>query len=206
MKKVFTLLAAALMSASMFGKTIQENISINAGDWMTDKCYVNNQGDELKCMNTGEFGTMTYVWSSPIDLTSYTKLVVVVNNMSGCDGEWEKLKAYVRDNADNRVETALGLDAPDNAQNEMVIDLKQQTNCDLTQAKFLTIQCQPNGSIYKIGRVYLEKEVEDDGTTSIDQMQGNKVLGKKAQKVFRNGQLYIIQGSKTYSITGVEVK
>jgi len=162
MKKIFTFLFAALLSVSMFGKTIQEEISINAENWSWGyNSQVANEGDLMVTTLTGEWGAVSTGWDPSFDLSGWDKIIVLVESMSGCDGEWFKLKAYLRDNTEsepNQMEGQLGLDANDNEQNYLVIDLHQNKACDLTKARILAVQCQPNGAVFKISKVYLEKE------------------------------------------------
>ena len=166
MRKIFTFLFAALMSVSMFGKTVQEDISMDAANWTWGYgSAVVADGDMLKCILTSEWGAMATGWNPTRDLSEWDKIVIVVENMNGCDGEYWKLKAYLRDyvNKDSeqgQMEGYLGLEAEDRQQNYLVIDLKQEgKNVNLTACGALGIQCQPNGGEFKISRVYLEKEV-----------------------------------------------
>jgi len=165
MKKIVTFLLATLMSVGMFGKTVQQDISLDVADWGWGyNSSVRSVGDMLECTLTGEWGALSTGWDPALDLTGWDKIVILVENMSGCDGEWFKLKAYLRDYTEsesNQMEGLLGLDAPDNELNYLVIDLHQDKACDLTQARVLAIQCQPNGAVFKISRVYLEKEEEE---------------------------------------------
>ena len=48
--------------------------------------------------------------------------------------------------------------------------------------------------------------VEPTIETDIENVQGNNVQSTKAQKILRDGQIYIILGNKTFTITGQEVK
>ena len=163
MRKIFTFLFAALMSVSMFGETVQQDIVLDEGTWGWgyNSTVAVNDGI-LTCTLTNEWGAASTGWDPEIDLSGWDKIVILVENMSGCDGEWFKLKAYLRDkseNEQNQMEGLLGLDAEDNVQNYLVIDLHQEKEgFDLTQARILAIQCQPNGAEFKISRVYLEKE------------------------------------------------
>ena len=147
----------------MFGATVQEDISLVATDWGWGyNNQVANDGDLLVTTLTGEWGAVSTGWGDLKDLSGWDKIIILVENMSGCDGDWFKLKAYLRDNTEseaNQMEGLLGKDAPDNEQNYLVIDLHQDKACDLTAAKILAIQCQPNGASFNISRVYLEKEV-----------------------------------------------
>jgi len=165
MKKFFTFFAAALMSVSMFGKTVQQDIPLNAETWGWgyNSSLSFNDG-VMTCTLTGEWGAASTGWDPTIDLTGWDKIIILVEDMNGCDGEWFKLKAYLRDNTEseqNQMEGLLGLDAEDRQQNYLVIDLHQDKACDITKARILAIQCQPNGAIFKISRVYLEKEEEE---------------------------------------------
>ena len=167
MKKFFTFFAAALMSVSMFGKTVQQDIPLNAETWGWgyNSSLSFNDG-VMTCTLTSEWGAASTGWDPTIDLTGWDKIIILVEDMNGCDGEWFKLKAYLRDNTEseqNQMEGLLGLDAEDRQQNYLVIDLHQDKACDITKARILAIQCQPNGAIFKISRVYLEKEEEEVG-------------------------------------------
>ncbi len=167
MQKIFTFLFAALMSVGMFGKTVTEDIPLNAETWGWGyNCSVNFNNGIMECTLTGEWGAATG-WNEPIrDISEWDRIVIVVENMNGCDGQWFKLKAYLRDyvNKDSeqgQMEAALGWDAEDNQPHYMVINLKEEgKNVNLTACGVLGIQCQPNGAVFKISRVYLEKEVE----------------------------------------------
>ena len=171
MRKIFTFLFAALMSVSMFGKTVQEDIALEqeAWQWGYASTTVVNNGI-LECTLIGEWGATSTGWGDNRDLTGWDKIIIVVDNMNGCDGEYWKLKAYLRDSTEsepNQLEGYLGLDAEDRQQNYLVIDLDPTKACDLTVARILAIQCQPNGAEFKISRVYLEKEVEDVTTYTL---------------------------------------
>ena len=170
MRKMFTFIFAALMSVSMFGRTVQQDIPITADNWgWSYGCQVSNVGDMLQCTLTSEWGALSTGWDPEIDLSEWDRIVIVVENMNGCDGEWFKLKGYLRDNTDseaNQMEGQLGLDAEDRVQNNLVIDLHQQKECDITHARVLAVQCQPNGAEFKISRVYLEKEEKGEYTVA----------------------------------------
>ena len=161
--KILSLLVLLLTAATgAWADKVQENISILAADWNAGSgTNVTNDGDLMKVILTSELGIAAYAWAQPVDLSNCDKLVVVVANMNGCDGEHYKLKAFLRDETNNegtQMEAYVGLDDADNLQHEMVFDFTQQTSLDLTKVKRLGIQCQPNGAEYKISRVYIEKD------------------------------------------------
>ena len=167
MKKLFTILFVALMSVSMSAKLVQQDIALNAASWgwgyNTSLSF--SEDGVMTCTLTGEWGAASTGWDPEVDLSGWDKIIILVDNMSGCDGEWFKLKAYLRDKSeseDTQLEGMLGLDAEDNQQNYLVIDLHQEKEgFDMTKARILAIQCQPNGAIFKVSKVYLEKEEED---------------------------------------------
>ena len=60
MRKLFSLFAAALMSVSMFGKLVQQDISMAAADWGWGyNSQVVNEGNLLKCTLTGQWGALS---------------------------------------------------------------------------------------------------------------------------------------------------
>ena len=165
MKKFFTFLCAALMSVSMFGVTVTQDITMDPADWGWGyNCQVVNEGDLLKATLTGGWGAIVTRWEPTIDLSDWDKIVIVVDYMSDCEGQWWKLKAYLRDLAhmdseNGQMEGMLDVETPDDAQNFLIIDLKQQgSSVDLTSVGVLGIQCEPNGAVFKISRVFLEKK------------------------------------------------
>jgi len=108
-----------------------------------------------------DWGAVSTGWDPSRDLSEWDKIVFEVSHMDGCDGQWFKLKAYLRDESEsepNQMEGLLGLDAPDNQLNYLVIDLHQNKACDLTKARILAVQCEPTGGIFTISSVYLLKE------------------------------------------------
>ena len=168
MKKFFTFFAAALMSVSMFGATVTEDIPLNAETWTWNpNCQLTFNDGVMRCITIGEYGGTAAGWDPARDLSEWDKLVVVVESMSGCDGEYNKMQVYLRDLAHkddytHQLETTLGLDAADNEQHYMEIDLNQEReDVDLTAAGVIGIQSQPGGADFRISRVYLEKEEEE---------------------------------------------
>ena len=47
---------------------------------------------------------------------------------------------------------------------------------------------------------------EEETPTAIDQVSSDQVQSTKAQKILRDGQIFIILGNKTFTITGQEVR
>ena len=152
MKKFYSFIIAAMTAVTMCAETIQQDIALTPGDWGWGyNCSVTAVEGGLQAQLTGDWGALSTGWD--------------------CVGQWFQLKAYLRDHADNedcQMEGLLGNDADGSQQQYLVIDLKQEkTGFDLTKARVLAIQCQPNGAKFLISRVYLEKEEE---ATAIEQV------------------------------------
>ena len=167
MKKFFTFLFAALMSVSMFGKTVTEDIPLNAETWSwsygCDRSFNNGM---MTCTLTQEWGAAQTGWDPVRDLSEWDKLVVVVESTNGSYIEGgTKLKVYLRDLAhkedwQGQLEVSLSDDEPDNVPHTLEINLKEEgKNVDLAACGVIGIQSQSNGGIFTISRVYLEKEV-----------------------------------------------
>lgn len=172
MKKFYSFIIAAMTVVTMCAETVQQNIALTPGDWGWGyNCSVTAVEGGLQAQLTGDWGALSTGWNPEIDLSGWDKIIILVDRMDGCAGEWFQLKAYLRDHADNekcQMEGLLGNDADGTQQQYLVIDLKQEkTGFDLTKARVLAIQCQPNGAKFLISRVYLEKEEE---ATAIEQV------------------------------------
>lgn len=172
MKKFYSFIIAAMTVVTMCAETVQQDITLTPGDWGWGyNCSVTAVEGGLQAQLTGDWGALSTGWNPEIDLSGWDKIIILVDRMDGCAGEWFQLKAYLRDHADNekcQMEGLLGNDADGTQQQYLVIDLKQEkTGFDLTKARVLAIQCQPNGAKFLISRVYLEKEEE---ATAIEQV------------------------------------
>jgi hypothetical protein len=49
-------------------------------------------------------------------------------------------------------------------------------------------------------------EYEGDDSEGIDEVPSDDVQCTKAQKILRNGQIFILRGEKEYTVTGQEMK
>ena len=161
-----------MAAVSMNAEPVQQDIPLTIENWGWGyNSTVTTVEGGLQTQLTGDWGALSTGWDPVIDLTEWDKIIFLVESMEGCVGDWFQLKAYLRDHADNekcQMEGLLGNDADGTQQQYLVIDLKQEkTGFDLTKARVLAIQCQPNGAKFLISRVYLEKEEE---TTAIEQV------------------------------------
>ena len=159
MKKFYSFIIAAMAALTISAETVQQDIALTPGDWGWGyNCSVTAVEGGLQAQLTGDWGALSTGWDPEIDLSGWDKIIILVDRMDGCVGQWFQLKAYLRDHADNE----------GTQQQYLVIDLKQEkTGFDLTKARVLAIQCQPNGAKFLISRVYLEKEEE---ATAIEQV------------------------------------
>ena len=149
----------------MWADTTQQDISLDGANWSWGyNSTVDASGGKLNVTIYSDWGAVSTGWDPEIDLSSWDKIVVVVDRMDGCEGQWFKLKAYLRDKSeseDKQLEGTLGLDAADNEQHEIVINLKQEKEgFDITKCRILAIQSEPTGATFTISRVYMEKEAE----------------------------------------------
>ena len=157
----------------------------------------------IKTTVYSDFGAVSMGWDPSRDLSEWDKIVFEVSHMEDCEGEWWKLKAYLRDVTDSegkQMEGFLGLDAVDNELNYLVIDLHQEVEgFDLTKARVLAVQSEPTGATFIISSAYLLKENHE----GIGNVQGDKV---QSTKVLRNGQLLIEKNGKMFNALGAEVR
>jgi len=186
-----------------YTESYRKNISIDPSNWTWGyDSSVGAVAGGLQTTITSDWGAVSTGWDPEIDMTKWDKIVIEVSNMDNCAGEWWKLKAYLRDKSDTeakQMEGFLGLDAPDNQLNYLVIDLHQQVEgFDLTKARILAVQCQPTGGIFTISSVYLLKEEPSAVSTT--------VVTEKATKRIVNGQLLIERDGKLFNLTGAQVK
>ena len=164
MKKFyFSLIIAAMAAVSMNAEPLQQDIPLTVENWGWGyNCTVTTVEGGLQTQLTGDWGALSTGWNPEIDLTGWDKIIFLVESMQGCVGNWFQLKAYLRDKSEseaNQMEGLLGNDADGNQQQYLVIDLKQKKEgFDLTKARILAVQCQPNGAKFVISRAYLEKE------------------------------------------------
>ncbi|MBQ6977850.1 MAG: hypothetical protein IJQ18_04390, partial [Paludibacteraceae bacterium] len=98
MRKFFTFFAAALMSVGMFGATVQENKSLDASEWWGWNSTQANVESKLEGTITGAYGAIGTSFENA-NWSGWNKLVVVVDNIEGCVGEYWYLKAELRDNS-----------------------------------------------------------------------------------------------------------
>ena len=98
MRKLFTFLCAALMSVGMFGATVQENKSLDASVWWGWNSTQANVESKLEGTITGAYGAIGTSFENA-NWSGWNKLVVVVDNIKGCVGEYWYLKAELRDNS-----------------------------------------------------------------------------------------------------------
>ena len=164
MRKFFTFFAAALMSVGMFGATVQENKSLDASEWWGWNSTQANVESKLEGTITGAYGAIGTSFENA-NWSGWNKLVVVVDNIEGCEGEWWFLKAELRDNSfdPNASENVtmsgeLGIVGHNpNETNYVVIDLTAvPEGFAITNVSQLVLQSEATGS-FTVSRIFLEK-------------------------------------------------
>ena len=164
MKKFFAFFAAALMSVGMFGATVQENKSLDASEWWGWNSTQANVESKLEGTVTGAYGAIGTSFENA-DWSGWNKLVVVVDNIEGCVGEYWYLKAELRDNSfdPNASENVtmsgeLGIEGHDpHETNYVVIEFASvPEGFDITNVSQLVLQSAATGS-FTVSRIFLEK-------------------------------------------------
>ena len=172
MRKLFTFLCAALMSVGMFGATVQENKSLDASAWWGWNSTQANVESKLEGTITGAYGAIGTSFENA-NWSGWNKLVVVVDNIEGCVGEYWYLKAELRDNsfAPNASENVtmsgeLGIVGHNpNETNYVVIEFASvPEGFDITNVSQLVLQSAATGS-FTVSRIFLEKGTAQDPVT-----------------------------------------
>ena len=172
MRKLFTFLCAALMSVGMFGATVQENKSLDASVWWGWNSTQANVESKLEGTITGAYGAIGTSFENA-NWSGWNKLVVVVDNIEGCVGEYWYLKAELRDNSfdPNASENVtmsgeLGIEGHDpHETNYVVIEFASvPEGFDITNVSQLVLQSAATGS-FTVSRIFLEKGTAQDPVT-----------------------------------------
>ena len=172
MRKFFTFFAAALMSVGMFGATVQENKSLDASAWWGWNSTQANVESKLEGTITGAYGAIGTSFENA-NWSGWNKLVVVVDNIEGCVGEYWYLKAELRDNSfdPNASENVtmsgeLGIEGHDpHETNYVVIEFASvPEGFDITNVSQLVLQSAATGS-FTVSRIFLEKGTAQDPVT-----------------------------------------
>ena len=174
MKKIFSFVIAALAAVSLSAEPVQQDIDLSAEawGWGWGSSVANVEGG-LQCTITGEWSAVSTGWGDLIDMSGWDKLVIVVENIEGCDGQWWYLKALIRDSAfvseeqNPQMTFELSKDHNPAETNYLVIDFTQEVfGFDKTAVKVLAIQSQFAGS-FLVSRVFLEKAGDEQGVENV---------------------------------------
>ena len=156
----------------MFGATVQENKSLDASEWWGWNSTQANVESKLEGTITGAYGAIGTSFENA-DWSGWNKLVVVVDNIEGCEGEWWFLKAELRDNSfdPNASENVtmsgeLGIEGHDpHETNYVVIEFASvPEGFDITNVSQLVLQSAATGS-FTVSRIFLEKGTAQDPVT-----------------------------------------
>ena len=146
----------------MFGATVQENKSLDASVWWGWNSSHKNVESKLEGTITGAYGAIGTSFENA-NWSGWNKLVVVVDNIEGCVGEYWYLKAEIR-NPGYEYPTSvtmsgeLGIEGHDpHETNYVVIDLTAVPDgFDITNVDALVLQSAVTGS-FTVSRIFLEK-------------------------------------------------
>ena len=182
MKKIYAIFAAMMVAMTISAEPVQQDIDLSAEawGWGWGSSVANVEGG-LQCTITGEWSAVSTGWGDLIDMSGWDKLVIVVENIEGCDGEWWYLKALIRDSAfvseDKNPQMTFELSKDHNPAetNYLVIDLtKEVAGFDKTAVKVLAIQSQFTGS-FLVSRAFLEKAGDEQGVENVS-IKNNGIL------------------------------
>lgn len=185
MRKIFTFVAATLMSVSLFAEPTQQDLSLNYTEWEGVGGSISLAPESmLKCIVTAAPGGMELRWNAGKDFSGWDKIVIEVHSMTNCDGNYYRLLGYLRDASERtdiqkqgQVSTILPGDEPA----MITIDLRRKSalgDFDLTQVRVLGIQSQVAGSEFVIKRAYLEKSniaFDPEGTLNFVELTAEMV-------------------------------
>ena len=204
MKKIFSFVVAALAAVTLSAEPIQQDIDLSADawGWGWGSSVAAVEGG-LQCTITGEWSAVSTGWGDLIDMSEWDKLVIVVENITGCDGEWWYLKTLIRDedfvdeNTNPQMTFELSKDHNPAETNYLVIDLKQNVaGFDKTRVKVLAIQSQFAGS-FLVSRAFLEKEIIETAVENVTLREnGNRynLLGQQVDENYKG--VVILNGKK----------
>ena len=156
----------------MFGATVQENKSLDASEWWGWNSTQANVESKLEGTITGAYGAIGTSFGNA-DWSGWNKLVVVVDNIEGCVGEYWYLKAELRDNSfdPNASENVtmsgeLGIEGHDpHETNYVVIEFASvPAGFDITNVSQLVLQSAETGS-FTVSRIFLEKGTAQEPVT-----------------------------------------
>lgn len=202
MKKIFTFVIAALASVALNAEPIQQDITLDAASWWGwDSSKENVAGNLVGTINAG-WGAIATSFGAQ-DWSEWEKVVIVLDNITGCDGQWWYLKAELR-NPDYVYPTSitmsgeLGKEGHDPSEtNYLVIELNNvPSGFDITQVDALVIQSEVTGS-FTVSRVFLEKQ----GTEGVENVSVRNngirynILGQQVDENYKG--IVVINGKKT---------
>jgi hypothetical protein len=203
MKKIFTFFIAALAAVTLSAEPVQQDITLNAEDWWGWDSSKENVGDNLVGTITAQWGAIATSFGAQ-DWSSWEKLVVVLDNIDGCVGEWWYLKAELRNPnyeypASVTMSGELGLEGHNPAEtNYLVVDLKNvSVGFDITQVDALVLQSQATGS-FTVSRVFLEKEGDEQAIENVNVRNNGiryNILGQPVDEDYKG--VVITNGQKT---------
>ena len=155
----------------MFGATVQENKSLDASEWWGWNSTQANVESKLEGTITGAYGAIGTSFENA-NWSGWNKLVVVVDNIEGCEGEWWFLKAELRDNsfdpnasANVTMSGELGIGHNPHETNYVVIEFASvPAGFDITNVSQLVLQSAETGS-FTVSRIFLEKGTAQDPVT-----------------------------------------
>lgn len=167
MKKIFTLVAAALMAV---GVNAQTEVDIPLEGWGWGWSATSSYEDGILTGEiTGGYGAISTGWDTPQDWSVYNKLTVVLESYNN---DWGKV--YFQDDKGNPIAEQSFTTTTTTTKVEVDFDPTLES---IKSVKQLAIQGKAAGDVVKVSRVYLTEAVEIVDGTPIVLWEGENDFG-----------------------------
>lgn len=167
MKKIFTLVAAVLMTV---GVNAQTEVDIPLEGWGWSWGATSSYKDGILTGDiTGEYGAISIGWDTPQDWSAYNKLTVVLESYNN---DWGKV--YFNDAKGNAIAVQEFTTTTTTTKVEVDFDPTLES---VKSVKQLAIQGKAAGDVVKVSRVYLTQAIEIVDGTPIVLWEGENDLG-----------------------------
>ena len=158
MKKIFTLIAMALMTISANAQK-ETDIPLDASKWAWGWNSTVDVTDGIMTISlTGDYGAGATGWNPTVDWTGYSKVCVVFESYTGGWGQ-----IIIKFSDDTEITQTIG---QMNSQTTVALDF--EGNEKAKAVKQLSIQGATNNPVIKVSRVYLVEKLEYKEPVSIE--------------------------------------
>lgn len=168
MKKIFTLIAAALFAVSVNAqKEVDLPLSVESWGWGWS-CEASMEGDVLVGTFSGAYGGLSTGYGTPEDWSAYSKLCVEIESYNN---DWGKV--YFSTDGDYSPEQSF---STINSKTTVTLNFDSEK---ATGVKQIGIQNKAAGDVIKISRVYLVEKVEYQEGKAIEFDEWGNILASE---------------------------